>query len=56
MHARHHVVQAVDPAGDGAQTVKAHAALARVDGLAQEAGLQEVHLVEGWAARKFGLL
>src|SRR6266581_383547 len=31
---RHHMIQAVGPAGGPAQTVKAHASFARVDGLA----------------------
>jgi len=35
LHPRHDVVQAVGAAGSQAQTVKAHAAFARVDGLAQ---------------------
>ena len=39
---RHDVIQAVGPAGRPAQTVKARAPFAGVDGLAQAAGSQEI--------------
>src|SRR3989442_2976179 len=43
---RHHMIQAVGPAGGPAQTVKAHATIARVDGLAQGRSSQEIQLVQ----------
>jgi len=43
---RHDVIQTVDPAGDLPQTVKANAAFAGVDGLAQVTGSHEIRLDE----------
>jgi hypothetical protein len=42
----------MDPAANPPQAVKAHTALARVDGVAQAAGLHKVHVVEAPAARQ----
>ena len=49
LHAGHHMIQRACATGDPAQTIKAHASFARVDGLAQYTGMLEIQLVEGGA-------
>ncbi len=48
------MVEAADAGGEPAQAVKATAALARVDGLAQRPGFEEIRLLEGDGAGQAG--
>src|SRR5258707_7236586 len=55
---RHDMIEAAHPSGEPAQTIEAHAAFARMNGLAPRLRLQEIHLLEvgravqpRWAAR-----
>src|SRR5258708_35528292 len=43
---RHGMVEAAHPSGEPAQTIEAHAAFARMNGLAPRLRLQEIHLLE----------
>ncbi len=52
--ARHHMVEAPHASGDSAQTVKAEATLACVDGPAERPFLQEIHLLRVDSARVLG--
>lgn len=46
LHARNDVVEALHPDGDPAKAIKAEAALARVDGLAERASFHEIYFFE----------
>src|SRR6266478_1074145 len=49
---RHDMVEAAHPSGQPAQTIEAHAAFARMNGLPQRLRLQEIHLFEVGRARQ----
>ncbi len=45
-HLRYHMIEAAHPGGQPPQTIEAHAAFARMNGLPQRLRLQEIHLLE----------